>query len=61
MDGTILPNKEKKKQNELMKPKVYCKGGNKKEKKKKQNGLTKPKGYCRGIGAFYIVNRNNIT
>ena len=59
MDGTILPNKEKKKkQNELMKPKVYCKG---KKKKRKQNGLTKPKGYYRGIGAFYIVNRNNIT
>ena len=41
-----------------MKPKVYCKG---KKKERKQNGLTKPKGYYRGIGAFYIVNRNNIT
>ena len=58
MDGKILPNKEKKRSKmSWWNQKFTVKG----KKKRKQNGLTKPKGYCRGIGAFYIVNRNNIT
>ena len=40
MDETILPNNEKKKkQNELMKPKVYCKG----KKKNKAKGVDETK------------------
>ena len=55
MDGTKLPNKEKKRRSKMSWWNQKFTVEEKKEKKKrkeKQNGMTKPKDYCRGIGAL---------